>query len=133
MCVCVCVCVCAGLPTPPPPPPPTDLSVASRPSVSSKLTYVNNHTKQKKYVDTHDQKLFCAHPNFMKITSTKTHLSDCASSSQRQTSANMSFVFSVVIVWTALRRDFSGSSHTSDLKIGTPVATLPSAWHYRVS
>ena len=31
-----------------------------------------------------------------------------------------------------LRRDFSGSSHTSDLKIGTPVATLPGAWHYRV-
>ena len=31
------------------------------------------------------------------------------------------------------RRDFSGSSHTSDLKIGTPVATLPGAWHYRVS
>ena len=28
---------------------------------------------------------------------------------------------------------FPGSSHTSDLKIGTPVATLPSAWHYRVS
>ena len=24
-----------------------------------------------------------------------------------------------------LRRDFSGSSHTSDFKIGTPVATLP--------
>ena len=32
-----------------------------------------------------------------------------------------------------LSRDFSGSSHTSDLKIGTPVATLPSAWCYRVS
>ena len=32
-----------------------------------------------------------------------------------------------------LRRDFSGSSHTSDLKIGTPVATLPGAWQYRVS
>ena len=32
-----------------------------------------------------------------------------------------------------LRRDFSGSSHTSDLKIGTPVATLPGAWHHRVS
>ena len=32
-----------------------------------------------------------------------------------------------------LRRDISGSSHTSDLKIGTPVATLPGAWHYRVS
>ena len=32
-----------------------------------------------------------------------------------------------------LRRDFSGSSHTSDLKIGTPVATMPGAWHYRVS
>ena len=32
-----------------------------------------------------------------------------------------------------LRRDFSGSSLTSDLKIGTPVATLRGAWHYRVS
>ena len=31
------------------------------------------------------------------------------------------------------RRDFSGSSLTSDLKIGTPVATLPGAWHYRAS
>ena len=28
---------------------------------------------------------------------------------------------------------FSRSSHTSDLKIGTPVATLPGAWRYRVS
>ena len=32
-----------------------------------------------------------------------------------------------------LRRDFCGSSHTSDLKTGTPVATLPGAWRYRVS
>ena len=32
-----------------------------------------------------------------------------------------------------LSRDFSGSSHTSDSKIGTPVATLPGAWRYRVS
>ena len=32
-----------------------------------------------------------------------------------------------------LCRDFSGSSHTSALKIGTPVATLPGARHYRVS
>ena len=32
-----------------------------------------------------------------------------------------------------LQWNFSGSSHTSDLKIGTPVATLPGAWHYRVS
>ena len=32
-----------------------------------------------------------------------------------------------------LRRDFSGSSHTSNLKIGTPKATLPGAWRYRVS
>ena len=32
-----------------------------------------------------------------------------------------------------LRRDFSGSSHTSGSKIGTPVATLPGAWRYRVS
>ena len=31
-----------------------------------------------------------------------------------------------------LRRDFSGSSHTRDLKIGTSVATLPGAWRYRV-
>ena len=29
-----------------------------------------------------------------------------------------------------LHRDFLGSSHTSDLKIGTPVATLPGAWRY---
>ena len=28
---------------------------------------------------------------------------------------------------------FSGSSHTSDLKIGTLVATLPGAWRCRVS
>ena len=28
---------------------------------------------------------------------------------------------------------FSGSSHTSDLNIGTPEATLPGAWCYRVS
>ena len=28
---------------------------------------------------------------------------------------------------------FSGSSHTSDLKTGTPVVTLPGAWRYRVS
>ena len=34
---------------------------------------------------------------------------------------------------SCLRRDFYRSSHTSDLKIGTPVATLPGAWHYRVS
>ena len=32
-----------------------------------------------------------------------------------------------------LRRDFSRSSHTSDLKNSTPVATLPGAWRYRVS
>ena len=29
--------------------------------------------------------------------------------------------------------DFSGLSHTSDLDIGTPVATLPGTWHYIVS
>ena len=32
-----------------------------------------------------------------------------------------------------LQRDFPRSSHTSDLKIDTPVATLPGAWRYRVS
>ena len=30
-------------------------------------------------------------------------------------------------------RIFSGSSHTSDFKIGTPVATLPGSWRYWVS
>ena len=28
---------------------------------------------------------------------------------------------------------FPGSSHTSDLNIGIPVATLPGTWHFRVS
>ena len=28
---------------------------------------------------------------------------------------------------------FTGSSHTSDLNVGTPGATLPGAWCYRVS
>ena len=32
-----------------------------------------------------------------------------------------------------LRQDFSWSSHTSDLKIGTPAAALPGAWRYGVS
>ena len=31
------------------------------------------------------------------------------------------------------RPNFSGSSHTDDFKRGTPVATLPSAWRYRIS
>ena len=31
----------------------------------------------------------------------------------------------------ACDRIFSGPSHTSDLKIGTPVATLPGIWRYR--
>ena len=31
------------------------------------------------------------------------------------------------------RGDYSGSSHTRGLKIGTPVATLPSTWHCRPS
>ena len=33
----------------------------------------------------------------------------------------------------AWEKIFSGSSHTSDFKIGIPVATLPGAWRYRVS
>ena len=32
-----------------------------------------------------------------------------------------------------LRQDFSGSSHNSDSKIGTPVDILSGAWSYRVS
>ena len=31
------------------------------------------------------------------------------------------------------RGDFSGSSHSKDFKIGTPVATQPGAWRCRVS
>ena len=31
-----------------------------------------------------------------------------------------------------MRWDFSGSSHTSDLKIGTAVAALLGVWRYRV-
>ena len=33
----------------------------------------------------------------------------------------------------ACARILSGLSHTSDFKIGTPVAILPGAWRYRVS
>ena len=33
----------------------------------------------------------------------------------------------------ACARIFLGLSHTNDLKIGTPVATLPGIWRYRVS
>ena len=32
-----------------------------------------------------------------------------------------------------LLQDISGSGHTSDLKIGTPVANMPGTCHYRVS
>ena len=32
-----------------------------------------------------------------------------------------------------LRHDFSGSSHTSDFKIDTPVASLSGVWRYMVS
>ena len=32
-----------------------------------------------------------------------------------------------------LHEIFPGSSHTSDLKIGFPVTTLPGAWHYRIN
>ena len=34
---------------------------------------------------------------------------------------------------SCLRRNYSGSKHTSDLETGTPVTTQPGAWHYRVS
>ena len=39
----------------------------------------------------------------------------------------------LVVKASASRAEDSRSNHTSDLKIGTPVATLPGAWHYRVS
>ena len=32
-----------------------------------------------------------------------------------------------------VHRGFSGSNYIGDLKIGTPVATLPGTWRYRVS
>ena len=35
--------------------------------------------------------------------------------------------------WHTSRQDFSRSSHTSDLNIGTPVATLPGTWSYRIT
>ena len=34
---------------------------------------------------------------------------------------------------SCLQQDFSGLSHTSDLEIGTPVATLQGVWCYRIS
>ena len=34
---------------------------------------------------------------------------------------------------SCLQQDYSGSSHTSDLKIGTLVDTQPGAWGYKVS
>ena len=34
---------------------------------------------------------------------------------------------------SCLRWDFCRSSRTSDLKIGTPVATQPGTWHCKVS
>ena len=34
---------------------------------------------------------------------------------------------------SCLEWDFSGPSHTSDSKIGSPASTLPGAWRYRVS
>ena len=34
---------------------------------------------------------------------------------------------------SCLSRDFFGSSHTSDIKIGTRMASLSGAWRYRVS
>ena len=34
---------------------------------------------------------------------------------------------------SCLSWNFSRSSHTSDLTIGTPVVTLPGTWRYRVS
>ena len=34
---------------------------------------------------------------------------------------------------SCLRQEFSGLSYTNDLKTGSPVATLPGAWQYRVN
>ena len=34
---------------------------------------------------------------------------------------------------SCLWRDFSGSNHTIELNIGTPVATMPGTWQYSVS
>ena len=43
------------------------------------------------------------------------------------------FFFQVMGIFFPGMGIFSRSSHTSGLEIGTPVATLPGAWHYRVS
>ena len=67
-----------------------------------------------------------------------------SSSSSSSSSAFPSYISGVHHVWVRFLRMvpdsnpacagiFSGSSHTSDLNIGTPVATLPGTWRYRVS
>ena len=98
LCVCVCVCVCVyvcvrvqGCH------PPTELSVASRPSVSSKWN-LSEEIEQTKNMRIHMIKNCSVHTQTAwKLDPPKT---TCPSFSQRQTSANMSFVFSVVIIWT---------------------------------
>ena len=46
-------------------------------------------------------------------------------------------LFTALLAWWLRRppqeRKIRGSSHTNDFKIGTPVASLPGACHYRVS
>ena len=53
--------------------------------------------------------------------------------------SNINRLVGLVVKASALRAEDTGFksrlglSHTSDLKIGTLVATLPGTWHYRVS
>ena len=47
--------------------------------------------------------------------------------------ASVSRVEDLVFDSRLRREDFSGLSHTSDLKTGTPAATLPGTWRYRVN
>ena len=48
-----------------------------------------------------------------------------------RTGVNSRFVFTLYLLFCVSA--FPGSNPVCDLKIGTPVATLPGVWHYRVS
>ena len=56
----------------------------------------------------------------------------CSSSTDRLNKASASKAADPGFDSRFLRGDFSRSSHTSDLNIATPVATLPGDWHYKV-
>ena len=73
------------------------------------------------------EKVIYQSPKFQVTTETQTYRLDCLvvkASAPRAEGPGFEF---------RLRRAFSGSSHTRDSKIGTPLAIVPGAWRYRVS